>query len=240
MEQLVEGVRAVALSRAAPSRVGLGLNTWFGQPELLMLYNAKLDTFSEPEPFAEKVKKVAKSGVHETHKLTILDEQLDAAIHYQFRPDTNVLYVAVTGKRYPQARAFQLLRKAVRETEGLYGAELSRVGPAQLNGDVELRNLLIDLCVEFRYDSRVAQVDEQLDEVKLVMQQNITAAMARGEKLEILQDKTEQMNLEAGEFNRSAAEVRNDFWRENMKLIAAISLATLILILILILVFTLR
>ena len=60
-----------------------------------------------------------------------------------------------------------------------------------------------------------AQVNSKLDDVKNVMVQNIEMVLERGEKLELLVDKTDKLQAEAFKFNRGAKALKNAMlWRQ--------------------------
>ena len=56
--------------------------------------------------------------------------------------------------------------------------------------------------------SKTAQVQNQVDEVIGIMHNNIEKVMARGEKLESLQNKTDDLQQGALQFKRGATKVR--------------------------------
>jgi len=59
-----------------------------------------------------------------------------------------------------------------------------------------------------------AQVNSKLDDVKNVMVQNIEMVLERGEKLELLVDKTDKLNSEAFKFQKSSKQLKNAMlWR---------------------------
>ena len=60
-----------------------------------------------------------------------------------------------------------------------------------------------------------ATVHKKLDDVKSVMVQNIEMVLERGEKLELLVDKSEQLQLDAFRFQKSSKQLRNAmFWKK--------------------------
>jgi vesicle-associated membrane protein 7 len=68
-------------------------------------------------------------------------------------------------------------------------------------------------------------VKGQIDDVKGVMVENIEKVLARGEKIELLVDKTEQLNQSARKFQRASKSLKSAMWWKNVKmwlLIAAI------------------
>jgi vesicle-associated membrane protein 7 len=61
----------------------------------------------------------------------------------------------------------------------------------------------------------IGNVKSQIDEVKDVMVQNIERVLERGEKIELLVDKTDQLNQQAFRFESSSRSLRRTlYWRQ--------------------------
>nr|CAB3267591.1 vesicle-associated membrane protein 4-like [Phallusia mammillata] len=84
-------------------------------------------------------------------------------------------------------------------------------------------------------NDKVKRVQSQVNEVVDVMQTNIGKVMDRGERLEDLQDKSENLADAATNFNSRATRLRKQMWWNNFKtkLIIGIVLAIILLIIIL-------
>ena len=80
--------------------------------------------------------------------------------------------------------------------------------------------------------SRVAGLQRQVDEVKSVMVDNIEQVLARGERLEALVDKTDDLRSQADRFQRTGAALRRRMWWNNVKVWALIAGLVLGLILV--------
>ena len=65
-----------------------------------------------------------------------------------------------------------------------------------------------------------AQVSRKLDDVKGVMVQNIELVLDRGEKLELLVDKTDALQASAFTFEKSSKKLRQKMWYKKMRLYA--------------------
>lgn len=81
--------------------------------------------------------------------------------------------------------------------------------------------------------SRVAGLQRQVDEVKSVMVDNIEQVLARGERLEALVDKTDDLRSQADRFQRTGAALRRRMWWNNVKvwiLIASLVLGLILVI----------
>lgn len=60
--------------------------------------------------------------------------------------------------------------------------------------------------------SKAAGVQQEVDEVVGIMQNNITKAMNRGEQLDSLQNRTEELQQSSMQFKRGANQVRKEMW----------------------------
>ncbi|KAJ3223416.1 SNAP receptor, synaptobrevin, partial [Clydaea vesicula] len=63
--------------------------------------------------------------------------------------------------------------------------------------------------------NRTAQVQNQVDEVVGIMQDNISKVMQRGEQLDTLQNKTDDLQNSSQQFKKGASRVRKQMWWKN-------------------------
>ncbi|KAJ3038613.1 SNAP receptor, synaptobrevin [Rhizophlyctis rosea] len=82
--------------------------------------------------------------------------------------------------------------------------------------------------------NKTAAVQQQVDEVVGIMQENIHKVMARGEQLDTLNNKTEDLQQSSMQFRRGANRVRKQMWWKDvkMKLILAAIVSVIIIIII--------
>jgi vesicle-associated membrane protein 7 len=64
----------------------------------------------------------------------------------------------------------------------------------------------------------LTSVTSRLDDVKNVMIENIDTLMQRGEKLELLVEKTDLLQAEAFKFEKSSRELKSAMWWRRLKL----------------------
>ena len=78
------------------------------------------------------------------------------------------------------------------------------------------------------------KVKNQIEDVKGVMVENIEKVLARGEKIELLVDKTEALNASARKFQKASKSLKDAMWWKNVKLWLMIStlLAAIIIIIV--------
>lgn len=62
------------------------------------------------------------------------------------------------------------------------------------------------------------KVRGQIEDVKGVMVENIEKVLARGEKIELLVDKTDQLNQSAKKFQKASKTLKNAMWWKNVKM----------------------
>lgn len=85
---------------------------------------------------------------------------------------------------------------------------------------------------------KVQTLRDQVDGVKSIMTQNVDRILARGERLDDLMDKTEDLQAGAQHFKQTSQKVARSYWWKNVKLIVVIIVIVLIIVLIIILLAT--
>ena len=85
--------------------------------------------------------------------------------------------------------------------------------------------------------SKVSRVQQQVSEVKEIMMDNIEKVLDRGEKIELLVDKTENLRFQADNFHRTGRALRRRMWWQNLKMKLVFAAFVLVVILILFLSF---
>lgn len=80
--------------------------------------------------------------------------------------------------------------------------------------------------------SKTKQVQSQVDEVVGIMQNNIEKVMERGEKLDTLATKTEDLQQSSMQFKKGATKVRKAMWWKDMKIKLVIALVVILILVI--------
>ncbi|KAJ3085565.1 hypothetical protein HK102_014041 [Quaeritorhiza haematococci] len=83
--------------------------------------------------------------------------------------------------------------------------------------------------------NKTTAVQQQVDEVVGIMQDNIHKVMQRGEQLDTLQNKTENLQNSSMQFKKGASRVRKQMWWKNMKMnliIGGVIAAVLIIVIV--------
>ncbi|XP_066513924.1 vesicle-associated membrane protein 8 [Hoplias malabaricus] len=85
---------------------------------------------------------------------------------------------------------------------------------------------------------RVKTLKSQVDGVKDIMTQNVDRILARGERLDDLMDKSEDLQAGAQNFKHTSQKVARAYWWKNVKLIMLIIVVVVVIILIIVLLAT--
>ncbi|KAG7480805.1 hypothetical protein MATL_G00060350 [Megalops atlanticus] len=85
---------------------------------------------------------------------------------------------------------------------------------------------------------RVKALQSQVDGVKDIMTQNVDRILARGERLDDLMGKTEDLQAGAQNFKHTSQKVARSYWWKNVKLVVVIVVIVLIIVLIIVLLAT--
>ncbi|EEF46598.1 vesicle-associated membrane protein 727 [Ricinus communis] len=81
--------------------------------------------------------------------------------------------------------------------------------------------------------SKLSKLKAQITEVKGIMMDNIEKVLDRGERIELLVDKTENLQFQADSFQRQGRQLRRKMWLQNLQMKLMIGGAILVLIVIL-------
>jgi len=81
---------------------------------------------------------------------------------------------------------------------------------------------------------KTAAIQAQIDDTVGIMRENITKVAERGERLDSLQDKTDNLAVSAQGFRRGANRVRKNMWWKDMKMRIIIAIGIIILLVIII------
>jgi len=73
-----------------------------------------------------------------------------------------------------------------------------------------------------RADDKIRRVRGEVEEVKQVMTDNIDRILERGDKIELLVDKSQDLSEQANKFKKSSTQLRRNMWWRNAKLQAIV------------------
>ena len=84
-------------------------------------------------------------------------------------------------------------------------------------------------------NDRVRNLQSEVEGVKNIMTQNVERILARGENLDHLRNKTEDLEATSEHFKTTSQKVARKFWWKNVKMIVIICVIVLIIVILIIL-----
>eukprot|EP00636_Phaeomonas_parva_P009456 CAMPEP_0118887670 /NCGR_PEP_ID=MMETSP1163-20130328/25299_1 /TAXON_ID=124430 /ORGANISM="Phaeomonas parva, Strain CCMP2877" /LENGTH=210 /DNA_ID=CAMNT_0006826165 /DNA_START=214 /DNA_END=846 /DNA_ORIENTATION=+ len=146
----------------------------------------------------------------EDHRMSVTQDQY--AFHYEIAH--GITYLCLSDDVERRRVAFAFLEEMQQNFDTTYG---DRAQTAIAYGMSEFGNALQRLMAKYNDpgNDSLGQVQQRLADVKDVMVQNIDAVLERGERLEVLVDKSDHLNQEAFMFKQSSRQLKNAmFWRK--------------------------
>ncbi|KAM7340483.1 hypothetical protein ACRRTK_001098 [Alexandromys fortis] len=84
-------------------------------------------------------------------------------------------------------------------------------------------------------NDRVRNLKSEVEGVKNIMTQNVERILARGENLDHLRNKTEDLEATSEHFKTTSQKVARKFWWKNVKMIVIICVIVLVIIILIVL-----
>jgi vesicle-associated membrane protein 7 len=155
---------------------------------------------------------------------------------FHYIKENGIVYLCITDDDFERARAFAFLADIKNRFEQTYGLTRIRDAlPYAMNSD--FANLLaseMKRYSESRDLDKVSKVQGQLDELKDIMVKNIDNIASRGERLELLVNKAENLNTTSVLFRKSSRNVARAMYWRNIKFGLIVGGASLLFIYIII------
>lgn len=174
---------------------------------------------------------------------------------FNFLIDNAFVFLVVADESTGRSVPFVFLERVKDDFRQRYGGGFKEEGPHPLVDDDEDDDLFEDrfsiaynldrefgprlkehmqYCMEHPEEmSKLSKLKAQISEVKGIMMDNIEKVLDRGERIELLVDKTENLQFQADSFQRQGRQLRRKMWLQNLQMKLMISGAVLIVIVIL-------
>uniref|UniRef100_A0A8B9Q6W2 Vesicle-associated membrane protein 7 n=3 Tax=Aves TaxID=8782 RepID=A0A8B9Q6W2_APTOW len=130
-----------------------------------------------------------------------------------------IIYLCITDDDFERSRAFNFLNEIKKRFQTTYGSRAQTALPYAMNSEFSSV-----LAAQLKYHSeskgtdQVAETQAQVDELKGIMVRNIDLVAQRGEKLELLIDKTENLVDSSVTFKTTSRNLARAMCMKNLKL----------------------
>lgn len=174
---------------------------------------------------------------------------------FNFLIDSGFVFLVVADEPTGRSVPFVFLERVKDDFKKRYGSSIKNDGdPHSLADDDEEDDLFGDrFSIAYNLDrefgpklkehmeycmnhpdemSKLSKLKAQITEVKGIMMDNIEKVLDRGEKIELLVDKTENLQFQADSFQRQGRQLRRKMWFQNLQMKLMVGGAILIFIII--------
>jgi len=148
--------------------------------------------------------------------------------------DDRIIYLCISDDDFERAKAFSFLTEIKRKFQMQYGVRAQTALPYAMNSEF---SRVMATQMRMFSDARggnstekVDQVQEQVDELKGIMVRNIDQIADRGERLELLVDKTEDLSANAVTFKKTSRNLARSLWWKNIKITIIIAVVVIVVI----------
>ncbi|KAL8616812.1 Vesicle-associated membrane protein [Nucella lapillus] len=188
---------------------------------ILAKYASCAGNFTE---VAEQI--IAKIPHEEDSKLTYSHNSY--LFHYV--TEAGFIYLGITDDDFERSKAFMFLNEIKRRFQMQYGARAKSALPYAMNSEFS-RVLATQMRIasDMKGD-QLTKVQDEVDELKGIMVRNIDQIADRGERLELLVDKTEDLNAHAVSFKKTSRGLARSMWWKNIKLLVIIAIVVIVLL----------
>uniref|UniRef100_T1JBQ6 Vesicle-associated membrane protein 7 n=1 Tax=Strigamia maritima TaxID=126957 RepID=T1JBQ6_STRMM len=175
--------------------------------------------------FAEVTEQILAKIAPENGKLTYSH----GSYLFHYVSDDRIIYLCITDDDFERSRAFCYLSEIKKRFQTSYGERAKTALPFAMNS--EFSRILAAQMKHFSeakdFDT-VSKVQGELDELKDIMVKNIDNIATRGERLELLVSKTDNLCSESVQFRvRSRTLARSIYWK-NIKLTVIIVVVVIV------------
>ena len=174
-------------------------------------------------------KKLSESGI-QTKDLRNKVDNRGKGYYYFTINSKNIFYLILGDNNLKERDAFGLMDELQNENIPLMID--SKSGKLNLEGRKKLKEMVEDF--EKNKSNKIQGIQNEVDQVKDVMKNNIKNMYTNVENVEIMEKKADELRVGAEEYNKSAVKLKRTTWWQNCKwwiiLIAVIVLLIIIII----------
>jgi len=145
--------------------------------------------------------------------------------------ESKIIYMCITDDEFERSRAFLFLNEIKRRFQATYGENVENAIGYAMNSEYSsvLANEMKHYSESHDVDT-ISKVHGELDELKNIMVKNIDNIAMRGERLELLINKTENLSNNSVTFRKTSRNLaRSMFWK-NVKLYVIIAVIIAVII----------
>ncbi|XP_071787470.1 vesicle-associated membrane protein 7-like [Asterias amurensis] len=150
---------------------------------------------------------------------------------FHYISDERIVYLCITDDEFERSRAFMFLGEIKRKFKTTYGSQVKTALPFAMNSEfsrvlaTQMRHFSEEIPVD-----RLGTIQNDLEDLNRIMVRNIETISNRGEKLELLIDKTEDLETTSLTFRKSSKTLARSMCVKNLKLTVILVIVFILII----------
>nr|CAD7261351.1 unnamed protein product [Timema shepardi] len=175
--------------------------------------------------FAEVTEQILTKIAPEDAKLTYSH----GSYLFHYICESRIIYMCITDDEFERSRAFLYLNEIKRRFKSTYGSRAETALAYAMNTEFSpvLANEM-KYYSESREIDTISRVNGELDELKNIMVKNINNVSMRGERLELLVNKTDNLSANSVTFRKTSRNLQRQLFWKNVKLYVFIGLVIIV------------
>ncbi|KAI1461302.1 synaptobrevin [Annulohypoxylon moriforme] len=170
---------------------------------------------------------------HGSHHIHYISEASSAHPNNPSAGGLTFLVIAESslGRRVPFGFLFEIRKRFFDEYDAQSAdfADMPNYGAGGFNA--ELKNLMVEFgTTSGGRDDAITNVQREIDDVRGIMTRNIEGLLERGERIDLLVDKTDRLGGSAREFRVRSRGLKRQMWWKNVKLMALLVIVLVLII----------
>ncbi|XP_025087433.1 vesicle-associated membrane protein 7-like [Pomacea canaliculata] len=149
---------------------------------------------------------------------------------FHYIAEEKIIYLCITDDDFERSKAFSFLNEIKRRFQSQYGMRAQTALPYAMNSEFSrIMATQMRLASDEKPD-QLSKVQDEVDELKGIMVRNIDQIAERGERLELLVDKTEDLSAHSVTFKKTSRGLARSLWWKNIKITVIIVIVVIVLI----------
>jgi len=152
---------------------------------------------------------------------------------YHYISENNIIYLCITEEGFSQGDAFQFLESVHQKFIKKFGSRAQTASAYSLNTEFSLV-----ICDEMKKSNsaeqnkpdKISTLRDEVNQVKDIMVKNIDELVERGEKLDLLVDKTENLSASAVSFKTASRNLQRQMWWKSTKLTLGVGFSVIVFV----------
>jgi len=139
---------------------------------------------------------------------------------FHYVVENKITFLCMADEEVDQSIAFNFLQAIKQKFDTTYGDRRHKLIAYSIDIDfkhVLEKELKVANVEAARGDSKIKDINQTLDQVKETMHNNIHKVVERGERIEILVEKSDNLSSSANQFRTHSKTLKNQLWLQNKK-----------------------